>query len=66
MTDLPRDHLVNGNSGADIRRALFHPHARQESAIRSGVIARPIWSRLGVFVIQPAHDLDVLSGRFQW
>ena len=65
MADLFGNHLINGNAGAHIRRALVQPHAGQEHAVATRVIAAAVRPAIGANVIKsvpamaPEFDGDV-------
>ena len=58
LTDLPRDHLVDRDSGADVGRALLQAHARQERPIAASMVTAAIRSAKSRAVVQAAENLD--------
>ena len=61
MSDSLGGHLVDRNPGVDVGAGgLADAHAGQKCAARSRVVAGTVQPAVGVDVVQPAHDLDLV------
>ena len=59
MADVPRGELVDRHAGLNIRAGrLANANAGQKAAAGAGVVAGTVGAGRGVFVVQPAEDLQ--------
>src|SRR5690606_4490100 len=64
--DVPGGDLVDGNARLDVAAGRFlHPHAGEEAAVGSRVVAGSVVARFGVLEVESGDHLDAVFERFE-